>query len=212
MAQFSTVTDICGKSLGCGAKAYICNYSSGGCNKMSISTARIEEHILSLVDALIKAKDFKLPTPTAQTPDELTESKRKRLQKNYDDSFDLFMQGIIDREQLATAKRKLQEQLDRLEPKPKKAAAVEAESAELTSLISRWDSAGPPERRIVIKSLIDRIVITAPDPVRAKANGARFDFERADIQWAKWDENGNRIPPTPLSPADSASSQARMRK
>lgn len=190
--------DVCGKSLGFGAKAYICNYSSGGCNKMSISTARIEEHVLGLVDALIKAKDFKLPAPAPQTPDELTEAKRRRLRKNYDDAFDLFTQGIIDSSQLATAKDKLQEQLEKLGPTPKSAESIEAETAQLASLIESWDSAGTPEKRVVIKSLIDRIVITAPDPVRAKANGARFDYERADIQWARWDKHGNRVPAEPM--------------
>jgi site-specific DNA recombinase len=197
---------VCGKSLGYGAKAYICNYSSGGCNQMSISTDRIEEHVLGLVDALIKAKDFKLPAPAAQTPNELTEAKRRRLRKNYDDAFDLFTRGIIDSEQLASAKEKLQEQLDKLGPLPKSSESAKAETAKLASLIESWDSAEPPEKRMVIKSLVDRIIITAPDPVRAKANGARFDYERADIQWATWDRNGTRNRPASLKTATTHSS------
>lgn len=74
------------------------------------------------------------------------------------------------------------------------------------------DSAGQPERRIVIKSLIDRIVITAPDPVRAKADRAPYDFERADIQWAMWDENGNWIRAQALMTADADRPQSTAKK
>lgn len=190
---------VCGKSLGYGAKAYICNYSSGGCNRTSISTARVEEHMLALVEALITARDFRLPTPKVPTPDELTEAKRERLQRNRDDAFGLFTQGIITAEQLKEAEERLRRELEDLSPKPRTLKAVQAETAELASLIARWKVAGKPERRIVIRSLIDRIVVSPPDPVRAKANGGRFDYERLDIQWARWDEQGSRVPPRPLA-------------
>jgi DNA invertase Pin-like site-specific DNA recombinase len=189
---------VCGKSLGYGQKAYICNYTSGGCNKMSISTARIEEFILGQVTALIQAKDYKLPSYREPERDELIEAKRRRLQKNYDDAFELFVAGIIDKDRLTGAKEKLNAQLDEMGPPPRSEAAIRAEQAGMLSVISQWHHAGPPERRMVIKHLIDRIVITAPDPVRAKANGARFDYERAEIQWARWDKAGNRIAAQPL--------------
>ncbi|BCW67005.1 hypothetical protein NicSoilB4_17680 [Arthrobacter sp. NicSoilB4] len=40
------------------------------------------------------------------------------MKKNYDDAFDQFTRGIIDSDQLAAAKAKLQEQLDQLGPHP----------------------------------------------------------------------------------------------
>lgn len=185
--------------MGYGAKAYICNYTSGGCNKTSISTARVEEHVLALVEALVTARDFRLPTPNVPTQDELTEAKRQRLQKNRDDAFGLFAQGIITAEQLKEAEERLRSELKSLAPKPKTLKALEAETAELASLIARWKVAGKPERRMVVRSLIDRILVSPPDPVRAKANGGRFDYERLDIQWARWDEQGARIPAEPVS-------------
>jgi site-specific DNA recombinase len=201
---------VCGKSLGYGQKAYICNYSSGGCNKMSISTARIEEFIEGQVSAMIHEKDYLMPSSKAKTEDEATRIKRERLQKNYDDSFEMFVQGTVDREHLEAAKARLGEQLDKLGPKTKSAAAVEAENAELTSLIAHWDQAGRPEKRMVIRHLIDRVMITAPNPERAKAHGGRFDFERAEIQWAKY-EDGVRQPPVKLKVKSNAA-EARDRR
>ncbi|WP_315913950.1 recombinase family protein [Arthrobacter sp. lap29] len=194
---------ICGKSLGYGKQAYICNYSSGGCNKMSISTALIEEFMQGQINAVISGKAFKIKAQTVKTPDEQTELKRERLQANFDKSFDLFTQGVITSDELKSAKEKLTERLSALGTKPKSQVAAENEDAKLLSMISQWDSAGRPARRILIKSLIHRVIITSPDPVRAKANGSRFDYERAEVQWA-FDETGKRLEPTSLKTLSKA--------
>ncbi len=202
---------VCGKSLGYGQKAYICNYTSGGCNKMSISTRRIEEFIEGQVEALIHMKDFKLPSRKPKTEDDVTQAKRERLQRNYSDSFELFAQGEISAEQLKTAKTKLNEQIEKLGPKPKSQGTVEAEDRELTSLIANWDSAGRPERRVVIKSLIERIIVTAPDLDRAKAKGDRFDYERVDILWTDRGRDGQRVPPAPVRKKSKAQESRGMK-
>jgi hypothetical protein len=177
---------------------------------MSISTVRIEEFIEGQVSEMIHAKDFPMPSRKAKTEDKDTKDKRERLQRNYGDSFEMFVQGTIDREQLEAAKARLSEQLEKLGPKTKSAAAVEAENLELTSLISHWDQAGRPEKRMVIRHLIDRVVITEPNSERAKAKGGRFDYERADIQWAKY-EDGVRQPLVKLRIMDKAA-EARSRR
>lgn len=188
---------VCGKSLGYGQKAYICNYSSGGCNKMSISTDRIEDFIERQVTEMISAKNYPMPTKKAKTEDAASQRRRERLQKNYDDSFEMFVQGTLSREQLEVAKARLTEQLEKMGPKPKPAATVKAENSKMASLIAHWDEAGKPERRMVIKHLIDRVIVTAPDLVRAKAKGHRFDYDRVEVQWAKY-EDGIRVPMVPL--------------
>lgn len=168
---------LCGKSLGYASKAYICNYTSGGCNKTSISTRLIEQLIEGQVEAMIRGKEFTLPERSHPDTAARLADQEAYFENEKRKAFELYRQSILTSEQFEAKVAALNESIQELSSEAEPAA----ERTTVRTLIDQWDIAGRPERRLIIKTLIRKILVYPPDPERARPG--RFDPARIDIDW-----------------------------
>lgn len=167
-------------SLGYSRDSYKCPTSEQkGCGgRVTISTARIEEHVRALVTtrlATMKQRDIvvlpdALHGDLASEWDQLERRRRKNIQ--------LFDGDHIDYEELNRRNSDLRKQLYDLGMAEKEIAAARLRGRLVFDAIDEWETAPTLAQAEIIRILVRRIVVQ-----KAKRSGRGFDYDRIHIEW-----------------------------